>query len=336
MPVKSKLQLSIILPIYNVAPYLEKCIRSLEDQDLPKDTYEVICVNDGSPDNSQQIVEKLQQEFSNIILINQQNQGVSVARNVGLEKANGDYILFVDPDDHILGNTLLKIVQNAKLDNLEVLYLDFNILSVEGKNEWSTNFKVFENKIYDGVDGYFAPRGKGVRDPDASVAKLYKRSFLVKYSLNYPKDVPYLEDGLFLIKVLSVAIRVGFLNMNFYQRTTRPGSATQSTLFYSDKAINGFINGALNLRDFANKNILTNKQTELINHGLAKFVILSLSPSIFKFNIVKYFEIIRLLKKENLAKLETRGLRFVYSKHVKMYNFSKYFFPFFFYFNNKL
>ena len=90
MPVNSNLQLSIILPIYNVAPYVEKCIRSLEDQDIPKDTYEIICVNDGSPDNSQQIVEKLQQEFSNIILINQKNQGVSVARNVGIEKARGN------------------------------------------------------------------------------------------------------------------------------------------------------------------------------------------------------------------------------------------------------
>ena len=75
MPVNSNLQLSIILPIYNVEPYVEKCIRSLEDQDIPKDAYEIICVNDGSPDNSQQIVEKLQQEFSNINIDQSEKSG---------------------------------------------------------------------------------------------------------------------------------------------------------------------------------------------------------------------------------------------------------------------
>ena len=89
--------LSIIIPIYNVAPYVERCIRSLEDQDIPKDDYEIICINDGSPDNCREIVEQLQQEFSNIILINQENQGVSMARNNGIDLSEGKYLLFVDP-----------------------------------------------------------------------------------------------------------------------------------------------------------------------------------------------------------------------------------------------
>ena len=80
------MQLSIIIPMYNVAPYVERCIRSLEDQDIPRNEYELICINDGSPDNCREIVEQLQLEFSNIVLINQINQGVSVARNNGIDK----------------------------------------------------------------------------------------------------------------------------------------------------------------------------------------------------------------------------------------------------------
>jgi len=302
MPSKKELQLSIILPIYNVEPYLEKCIKSLQNQDIAKE----------------------------------ENQGVSVARNNGIEIAKGKYILFVDPDDFILPNTLLRIIQKAEIENVDLLYLGFTILSIKGEDEWKTNYDEFESLIVDGVEGYFSSRGIQVRDPDASVAKLYRSAFLEKYALSYPKGVPYLEDGLFLIKVFSVANKVGFLNMNFYQRTTRPGSATQSSLFYTDKAIKGFINAAINLREFENQNNLLKYQKELINHGLAKFVILSLSPSIYKFKFFKYIEIIKLLKKHKLTQLETEGLKFVYKKHAKMYNFSKLFFPFFFRLNNKL
>jgi glycosyltransferase involved in cell wall biosynthesis len=75
------MRLSIIVPAYKVEDFIERCIHSLENQDIAKADYEIIVTNDGSPDNSKVIVEKLQHEFSNIILVNQQNQGVSRARN---------------------------------------------------------------------------------------------------------------------------------------------------------------------------------------------------------------------------------------------------------------
>jgi glycosyltransferase involved in cell wall biosynthesis len=68
------MRLSIIIPAYNVADYIEKCIRSLEDQDIPKEDYEIIVTKDGSPDDCQAIIERLQKEFTNIVLINQENQ----------------------------------------------------------------------------------------------------------------------------------------------------------------------------------------------------------------------------------------------------------------------
>ena len=81
--------LSVIIPIYKVEPYIERCLRSLLNQDLSKEDYEIICVNDGSPDNCREIVKRLQKEFENIILIDQENQGVSIARNKGADEEIG-------------------------------------------------------------------------------------------------------------------------------------------------------------------------------------------------------------------------------------------------------
>uniref|UniRef100_UPI0030DB473E glycosyltransferase family 2 protein n=1 Tax=uncultured Imperialibacter sp. TaxID=1672639 RepID=UPI0030DB473E len=103
------MKLSIIVPVYNVEEYLERCVRSLEDQDIPRSDYEIIVVNDGSPDNSKEVVERLQRELSNIILINQENQGVSMARNAGIDRASGEYLVVVDPDDYVAPNSFASI-----------------------------------------------------------------------------------------------------------------------------------------------------------------------------------------------------------------------------------
>ena len=110
---EENIKLSIIVPAYKVEAYIEKCIRSLEDQDLPKDEYEIIVINDGSPDRCREIVEELQKEFSNIILINQENQGVSMARNNGIANAQGKYIMPIDPDDYVLPNSFGSIIKRA-------------------------------------------------------------------------------------------------------------------------------------------------------------------------------------------------------------------------------
>ena len=89
------------------------------------------------------------------------------------------------------------------------------------------------------------------------------------------------------------------------------------------------------LKQFASNNKLRIEQSNLVNHVVAKFVILSLSPSISTFKFKDYFKVIRMLKKSGLDTLETNGLRFLYGKHIQMYNFSKLLFPIYFRFNNK-
>lgn len=330
------MRLSIILPAYKVEAYIERCIRSLENQDIPKTDYEIIITNDGSPDQSAAIVENLQKEFPNIVLINQENQGVSMARNNAIANAKGNYILPIDPDDYVLPNTLKNILEAAESKDLDVLYLGFEIFDAEGKPIWYSDYSEQEKNSYDGVEGYFASRGSNVHDPDRSWAILYRRSMLEKYQIKYPKDVPFLEDGVFISKVFSVAEKVGFRNEKFHQRTTSPGSATVSGVYYSDKAINGFVLSVNDLKHFQSSNKLCEQQYFMLNHVIAKYIILSLTATISHKNIGKYRILLDKLKQNKITKIEMQGLRLVYIKHARVFNFSQLLFFFYFPIHSKL
>ena len=312
--------------MFKVADYINRCIESLESQDIDKNLYEIICINDGSPDNCREIVENLQKKYSNIVLINQENQGVSMARNNGIAIAKGKYILPIDPDDYLVPNTFKRIANLVEADNYDVFYLGFEIFDVNEKSIWKTNYSKQEGETFSGLEGYFEPRGFNVKDPDRSWAILYKKQLLEDYNITYPKDVPYLEDGLFLAKVFAVATKVGFDNKTFYQRTTRIGSATNSKLFHSEKAINGFILAINDIKNFANQNLLAIHQQYLVNHVVAKFIVLSMSPFINKLDIYGYLKIVRLLKKKGVNKIATEGIRNPYKKLSFSFNLNKFWF----------
>lgn len=320
------MRLSIIVPAYKVENYIGKCIRSLENQDLPKEDYEIIVTNDGSPDRSREIVEKLQVEYPNIVLLNQENQGVSMARNHALEHAKGTYVMPIDPDDYLLHDTLGRVLEKAETQDLDVLYLGFEIFDAKGKSLWQTDYSSQEHQVYDGVEGYFASRTNETRDPDRSWAILYKRSMLEQYALRYPKDVPFLEDGAFLTKVFSVAKTVGFDNGKFHQRTTSEGSATVSGVYYSQKAIDGFLKAAKDIETFGKGHALTRKQLGLIHHGTASFVLLSLFPLVSFVYRKRLVQAITQIKAMGFSKLETEGVVNPYLKYVRNFNQSPYFF----------
>ncbi|WP_439553995.1 glycosyltransferase family 2 protein [Flavobacterium macrobrachii] len=324
---------SIIIPMYKVADHVTRCIESLQNQDIDKNQYEIICINDGSPDNCQEVVENLQKKYSNIVLINQVNQGVSMARNNGIAIAKAKYILPIDPDDYVVPNSLGRIAKLVQTNNYQVLYLGFEIFDANQKSIWKTNYTKQENKTFSGVEGYFEARGFEVKDPDRSWAIVYDKQLLNDYKIDYPKNVPYLEDGLFLAKVFTVATSVGFNNQIFYQRTTRKGSATNSKLFFSEKAINGFILAINDIKNFAANNNLVRTQQQLVNHVVAKFVLLPMSPFINKLDFFGYLKIIRLLRSNGVNKIEADGVRQPYKKLSFSFNFNKvWFFIYYIYF----
>ena len=101
-------KVSIIIPVYNCETYLEQCIKSVFRQSI-KDL-EIICINDGSTDSSVEIIEQLQKEDGRIILYHQENQGAGAARNLGIRKAEGKYIAFLDADDYFLDTDALELM----------------------------------------------------------------------------------------------------------------------------------------------------------------------------------------------------------------------------------
>lgn len=115
------IKLSIIVPIYGVEPYLRKCVDSLLAQDLPSSEYEIILVDDESPDVCPQICDEYAAAHENIRVIHRENGGLSAARNSGIEIAQGDYLMFVDSDDYIEPNVLGKLMAQVERENLDVL-----------------------------------------------------------------------------------------------------------------------------------------------------------------------------------------------------------------------
>lgn len=314
--------------MYNVAPYVERCIRSLEDQDIPKEEYELICVNDGSPDNCREIVEGLQKEFPNIILINQENQGVSRARNNGIETASGKYLLFIDPDDYVEARVLNEKINHLTDNDLDVGITGYTILSEDFKIEYKYDPLVNTNEVLSGIDyadRYMTGRTE-IRDPHRSWSIFFKTTFIKDNDLYYLPDVPYLEDGELIYRILCLAKRVSYIAKPFYLRTTRPGSATHSRLFVSDKAIKGFIKAAKNLKEFQSNPSLTSEQITFINQPIIKF---SLSPIISCTGIRSIHKIFRVHKQlitHNLTKLDVSGSSRLHKKYGEYYNKSIYYF----------
>ncbi len=310
--------LSIIIPIFNVEPYLERCLRGLENQDVQRNDYEIICINDGSPDNSREIVKKLQTEFDNIILIDQENQGVSRARNNGMEKACGRYLLFIDPDDFVHQDTFAGILNNITVQNAQVSFLGFTLMDGMGNPQNSVLHEEHRDNLYSGIDAYHLSRGDGRTDPDRTWAVLFEREFLNDNNLRYLPDVPYLEDGELIARILCLADRCIFDSRYFYLRTARKGSATRSMLIYSDKAVNGFILAACNLKKFREQGELNDSQKKFMNQPICKFTLLPLMSTVK--DKEKFKTVSERLKSNGLRKCVLKGCNNFYRIEGFLYN----------------
>lgn len=119
------MKLSIIVPIYNVEKYVRACIESIYKQGLDEKKFEVIIVNDGTTGNSMEVISDIIDQHSNIVVINQENQGLSVARNNGIAIAKGEYILMTDSDDLLIENTLSSLLEIALETKADLVVADF-------------------------------------------------------------------------------------------------------------------------------------------------------------------------------------------------------------------
>ena len=216
--------ISFIVPFYNVEQYIEQCIRSICQQDIPNDNYEVICINDCSPDNSVDIIKKLQSEYPQIRLIeHNKNKKLGGARNTGLKIAKGDYVWFIDSDDYIPTNILKGISKTLLSENID--FLHFNYYELRGENlvEIQNNQDI---EVIPGVDLFLHPSMNWSRDHIVAWVKIFNRQFLINNSLFFAEDVMY-EDNDYAFLCYFFAKRVKHISKSLYIYRCNPGSITR-------------------------------------------------------------------------------------------------------------
>lgn len=215
-------QLSIIIPLYNVEDYIERCILSIVSQTVPSDSYELIIVNDGSTDRSKSIVNELQKSNSSIKLINKKNGGPGSARNKGLDIAFGDYIFFIDADDWISENSLIQILDiiNTRSDDI-ILFNAREVYSDRKTKEINSHLPESNKTIL--VDDYICDN----TILSAAWQGIFKRSLFSDHKIRMPENLLAEDDDL-VIKLFSVARTIYYLPINVYNYYQRPKSLTNN------------------------------------------------------------------------------------------------------------
>lgn len=227
---ENMIKTSVIIPVYNTSLYLEECIDSVYNQTQKE--IEVIAINDGSTDDSWEVLQRLQKKYSELIIVKQENHGQGHARNVGMERARGEYIYFLDSDDYILENTLESCYACATVNKLNIVL--FDALEFEDSNER----KSIEPNNCDRHD--IIKERKEVFSGIYFLEKYYKKTYIpVPWSMYCSaaflkaNDIwfltgVYFEDNEFYCRVMTLADRIMYIPEMFYRYRFRKDSTTGS------------------------------------------------------------------------------------------------------------
>ena len=226
------MDLSIIIPCYNVEEYVSDCLKSVAN--LTDLTYEIILVNDGSKDGTLHILQEFNSAYSGACkLINQENKGLSGARNAGMAVAEGDYICFLDSDDYVDGEQLSKLVRCVIRDKVEIGFGDYNkktnnqLVTVKatenryrkiGKLDTALKGIDYAEKVYDRRKNYIISE---------ACYSIFSRYFLERNGLFFKEGI-YHEDTLFFYQCIVKAELVKYYRINFYIYNIHSGSITTS------------------------------------------------------------------------------------------------------------
>jgi len=211
-------KISVIVPVYNVEKYLPKCIKSLVEQTFQD--IEIVCINDGSTDNSLSVLNNFACSESRIKIITQENSGVSVARNRGISEADGDYIMFLDGDDYYAKNAceianekITKTGADIGVFGITELYGFLPIPCIVNKNikracKNSCEINLWKFQTY-------------------SVNKIYRRSFIIDNKIEFPTGIKTAEDAIFSLTSLFQNPKYCFIDKPLYvYRKNRKNSVT--------------------------------------------------------------------------------------------------------------
>ncbi|MEG1518863.1 MAG: glycosyltransferase [Cetobacterium sp.] len=210
--------LSIIIPVYNVQEYIEECLESALNQNV--ENYEIICVNDGSTDDSLKILQRYSETHKKIKVIDQKNKGLSGARNTGFNSSTGKFIMFLDSDDYLKENSLKELIRKISEENLEILAYNY-INYYKVNNQKIEDRKISVDKFMTGIE-YYKEMSVDKSCP-MSWLNIYKREFLEKNDLYFLEGIVH-EDVEFMVRLLPKVEKMKYMNEAIYYYRRREGS----------------------------------------------------------------------------------------------------------------
>lgn len=223
------IKISIIIPVYNVEKYLSGCLDSIISQTFSD--FEIICINDGSTDESLRVLQEYKNKDNRIKIIDKQNEGSGIARNLGLSIATGEYVYFVDSDDWLEDNTVLEKIYNAaEKDVLDILIFGgYSCYTKCGKLiKWKGKYKLesLNRKYFKNVFGAKDIKKDIFKFPSTAWTKLYRREFLTGNDIKF-QQIKVGQDQLIFFHSMILAKRIKVLNEYLYcYRKERKGSVT--------------------------------------------------------------------------------------------------------------
>ena len=283
-----KPKVSIVIPVYNTEAYVEDTILSIVNQSL-RDS-EIIVINDGSTDNSLPVIEKLAEKDPRIRIYSQENQGLSAARNAGIEHANGKYLYFMDSDDLLDPDALEQCVKKCEANNLDFLFFDAETFSDDKQFDCSVydyfRARYVEDRTYSGEEILDMLIDKKIYKASACLS-LIRLDYLNQIGLRFYPGIIH-EDELFSGLLYIQAKRVGCIPRPYFKRRARSGSIT--TRVYSYKNIDSYLQVSGQLKTF-----LDHRTSGTTKKLMAKLIFFILDPSIYNARVLPLNERITVL-----------------------------------------
>lgn len=221
------MQISVIIPVYNVEKYLSECLNSVLNQTIPFD--EIILINDGSTDGSRKICYDFQLRNPQIQIIDQENAGPSVARNIGMDFATGDYLLFLDADD-MLSPVMCETIKNVMIRNsfLDAVYCAADFIKETDVDFPRTGYAIDENVAGYVMEGFTSLKKIfPVKYQMSACMSVYRKSFLKENRIKFINGILY-EDRFFSLHVITEARSVIYIQDKLYIRRFRAESTIMS------------------------------------------------------------------------------------------------------------
>lgn len=220
------MRFSIIIPVYNTAKYLRKCVDSVLEQVF--DDFEIVLVDDGSPDDAGKICDEYAEKFGKVLVVHQKNGGLSSARNSGLQIIQGEYVLFLDSDDYWCNSNALKNL-NERIDLFDedlVLYSCDNLYpdGTKLRSRGTYDLEILDLHEKKRTLEYLISSNKM---PGAAWVMAVKTDLIKKNNFQFPLNVTA-EDYVWVLSILNVCERIGAINDDFYIYVKRDGSITSS------------------------------------------------------------------------------------------------------------